>query len=319
MLRRRSLLTGAGALLNSACAAQTAAPRATLPPARPISLEAPVGAALRPLGGLRIDPAVLGFGGLSGLHLSEDLEVTAISDVARWMRARLVLEDGRPMGLANLRTGRLRDGAGQPLQRGFSGDAESLAGLPDGTWLVGFERWHRIRRYPTLDAAAQYLETPAELAEAPGNGGLESLAVLPDGRWLLIAEQWEAPDGGMRAWLGRPGAWTRLAYLPEAPMQPVDCAPLPGGGALVLERSFSVLGGFRGRLTRLTAAQISAAREGTLLVGETLLRLQPPLPTDNYEGVSAARIGGRTLVALVSDDNQTVLQQTLLLLFELAE
>ena len=319
-LRRRSLLLGAaGTLAGAACAAQG------LPPARPVTIAAPPGAKLEPLGGLVLDDAGLGFGGLSGLHLSADLQVTAVSDLARWMTARLVLrEDGRPAGLEGLRTGPLRDGAGRPLPRGYSGDSEALARLPDGTWLVGFERWHRIRAYRSLDGPGAYVEAPRGLERAPLNGGVESLAVLVDGRWLLIAELLAAPGGAppalpRQSWLGRPGDWLPLAYRPAEGMDAVDAAPLPDGGALVLERGFSVLGGFSGRVVRIPAAALARAREAAVLEGEELLRLDPPLPTDNFEGIAAARVGGRTVVAIVSDDNENPLQRTWLLFFTLAD
>jgi len=324
-MNRRGLLLAAPAVLAAGCGqAQLASPRASLPAARPLALPALPGGKLEPLGGLILDPAVLGFGGLSGLHLTDDLRLTAIADLGHWLTARLVLDAQlKPLGLAELRTGPLRDGAGAPLPRGFTGDAEGLARLPNGDWLVAFERWHRVRRYPRLDAPAHYMEMPAELAEAPGNGGLESLAVLPDGRWLMVAEGWNMPGQATRvrrAWLGGPRrGWTRLGYRPEEPMDPCDAHALPDGGVLVLERSFSVFGGFRGRLVRLSAQQLAAPAEGAVLEGEELLRLEPPLPTDNYEGVAAARHGGRSLVALVSDDNQNMLQRTLLLLFAVAD
>lgn len=313
-MRRRTLLLAAA--LPGCAAAQPAAL------ARPFALPPAPGARMHPLGGLEFDTAQLGFGGLSGLHIADDLTLSAIADVGRWLTARLVLgPDLRPLGVVALRSGHLRDGAGAPLPRGFAGDAESLARLPNGEWLVGFERWHRIRRYPTLDSPGRYVEAPPELRDAPGNGGLESLAVLADGTWLMIAEGWAAAEHNpaRRLWLGPPGGpWRRLAYAAERPMDPCDAAPLPDGGALVLERSFSFLGGFRGRLTRLTARQLREARDGQVLEGEEWLRLEPPLPTDNYEGVTLFRHQGRTLLALISDDNQTMLQRTLLLLFELS-
>jgi hypothetical protein len=61
------------------------------------------------------------------------------------------------------------------------------------------------------------------------------------------------------------------------------------------------------------------AATGSVLEGEEILRLDTPLPRDNYEGVSAFQFGGRTLVAVVSDDNENMLQRTLLLLFALAD
>lgn len=279
---------------------------------------------LRPLGGLLLDNVAIGFGGLSGLHLDAGLRLTAISDLGRFLTARLVLhEDGAPTSLAGLRTGRLRDGGGAPLPRGSAGDAESLARLPDGTWLVGFERWHRIRAYRRLDGPGAHVEAPPGIEEAPRNGGLESLAVLADGRWLAITERHgPAETPGLRhAWIGGPGAgpgrWAPIAYRPTAAeFDPADATPLPDGGALVLERRFSLFGGFRGRLVRVPAAALAAARAGGVIEGEELLRLGPPWPADNWEGVSAVRLAnGRTLVALVSDDNQSMLQQSMLLLF----
>ena len=313
---RRSFLAVAAAALV-ACSA-----RGGGPPARPIALETPPGSRLEALGGLVLDTSVIGFGGLSGLHLSDDLHVTAVSDLARWMRARLVLQpDGRPAGLEGLRTGRLRDGAGQPLPRGFSGDAEALARLPDGTWLVGFEHWHRIRAYADLDGPGAYVDAPRGLLRAPGNGGLEALAVDADGRWLLIAEQLAVPGQPTlrQGWHGRPGRWVPIAYRPAPGLDPVDAAPLHGGGMLVLERRFSLLGGFTGRVVRIPAEALGQAQAGAVLEGEELLRLSPPLPSDNFEGIGAARVSGRTLVALASDDNENPLQRSYLLLFSVAD
>lgn len=320
---RRALL--AALLAGPGCAAaQVASPRAAIPPARPLALPPlPGNPRLLPLGGLVLDNAVLGFGGLSGLVISDDLELTAVADVGRWVSARLLLDaEARPQGLGAVRTGWLRDGAGTPLPRGFAGDAEALARLPDGDWLVGFERWHRLRRYRDLNGPGGYVEAPPELAEMPGNGGLESVGVLADGHLLMLSEGWPpaGAEQARRAWLGPPGGpWRRFAYRPAAPMEPCDLAALPDGGVLVLERSFSVFGGFRGRLARLTGRQLREVPEGAVLEPEEWLRLEPPLPTDNYEGLAVFRHAGRTLVALVSDDNQNMLQRSLLLLFAVVD
>lgn len=319
---RRWLLAGlatSGCVRGGAGFAQGAAQGAT-PPARPLALEPlPAGGPLEALGGLVIEDQAMGFGGLSALHIGDDLRLTAISDVAHWMTARLVLQNGRPLGLAELRTGPLRDGAGQPLPRGHGGDAEALARLPDGTWLVGFERWHRIRAYRTLDGPGSFIEAPPGLELAPGNGGLESLAVLADGRWLAIAEQLRPPREPLlrQAWIGGPGRWRRFAYRPQDGFEPADAAPLPDGGALVLERSFSIFAGFGGRLVRLSADQLRTAGDGPVLEGEEILRLAAPLPRDNFEGVTVFSVGGRTLIGLVSDDNENMLQRSLLLVFAL--
>jgi hypothetical protein len=307
-LPRRAVLAAAALpLLAPGCAAAG--------PVAPMPLAVPPDTALRPLGALLLDREALGIAGLSGLHLSPDLRLSAVSDRGRWLTARLLLRDDRPIGLDEIRTGALRNGDGTPLRRGLRGDAEALARLPDGTWLIAYERWHRIRAHrPGLDAPGRYVDAPAELARAPANAGLEAMTVLPDGRILLIAEGMEAGPGLRRAWLGRPGAWTALAYRPAPGMDPVDATTLPDGDVLVLERSFSLLGGFGGRLVRLPQAALAGP---VLEPGAVLLRIEPPLPVDNYEGVAAARVGGRTLVALVSDDNEHMLQRSWLLLLAL--
>ena len=321
--RRRSLLAaGLASVAPAACVLGGPATPAPLVLARPLDIDPlPPGGPLTLLGGLELDDEALGFGGLSALHLDAGLRLTAVSDLAFWMTARLDLQGGRPVGLSDLWTGPLRDGSGRPLTRGYAGDAESLARLPDGTWLVGFERWHRIRAYRRLDGPGLYVDPPPGLQRASNNGGLESLAVLADGRWLALAETLPLAEGSdaTQAWLGGPGRWMSIGYRPGEGFYAADAAPLPDGGALVLERSFSIFGGFGGRLVRLAAADLRQARPGAVLQGQEILRIAAPLPVDNFEGVSAVRVGDRTLVALVSDDNQNFLQRTLLLLFTLNE
>ena len=212
----------------------------------------------------------------------------------------------------------MRDEAGRPLPRGFNADAEALARLPDGTWLVAFERRHRIRAYRRLDGPGAYVAPPPGLENAPANGGLESLAVLPDGRLFAIAETFAPPDRPelRHAWLGAPGRWVPLYWQPAPGFHPTDAAILPDGRALVLERRFSLLGGFAARLVLTAPAALPSAREGAVLRGEAILMLDDaPLPAENWEAVAVTRFQDQTLVALISDDNESILQRSLMLLF----
>lgn len=312
-LPRRAAL--AAALALTGCGEPQAADGAgTLLP--PVPLDGP----LRSLGGFEIDAVRLGAANLSGIQLDDDLTATMVDDRGRWAQARIELREGIAHRLVPLAAGPLRDGAGRPLPRGRSADAESIARLPDGTWLVGFERWHRIRAYRRLDGPGAYVEAPPSLDRAPPNGGLEALTPLADGRLLAITEELRPPGAPAlrQAWIGRPGRWTPLAWQPEPGFVPVDAAGLPDGGALVLERRFTWLSGFAARLVRVPAASLAAARDGAVLTGVQLLRLDGnPLPAENWEGVAAARHDGRVIVALVTDDNDSIAQRSLLLLFEL--
>lgn len=306
---RRAFLAALGATSAASAKAQNAAQPFALPDLPGL---------LRPLGGLVLAPDTLGGGGFSGVHLAPDLTLTLISDRGHWAEARLVLDGLTPIGLQPLRHGPLRDEAGQPLPRGFAADAEALARRPDGTWLVAFERRHRIRAYRRLDGPGLYVSAPPGLENAPPNGGLESLAVLPDGRFFAIAETFTPPDRPelRHAWLGVPGGWMPLYWQPAPGFHPTDAAILPDGRALVLERRFSLLGGFSARLVITAPDALRLAREGAVLRGETILMLNDaPLPSENWEAVAVTRFGDQTLVALISDDNESILQRSLLLLF----
>ena len=68
---------------------------------------------------------------------------------------------------------------------------------------------------------------------------------------------------------------------------------------------------------RRIAARI--LRPGATVDGEVLLEADLRYQIDNMENPVAARAGGETIIALVSDNNQNKLQRTLLLFFALAE
>ncbi len=308
MTTRRALL--AAALSRPGCA--IAQGRITSPLSLPDA--APAGP-LRLLGGLQIDRLALGFGGLSGAHLAPDLTLSLVSDVGRFATMRLDLDSAlRPRAMHLLRQGPLRDAAGRPLT-GHWRDAEALALLPDGSWLIAFERRHRIRRYQRLDGPSSDASTPPGLAAGPFNGGLESLTLLPDGRLLAMAEFLPGPaPGTSQAWIGGGSrSWQPFAYRPAEGMAPVDAAALPDGDVLVLERGFTILGGFTARLARIAGSALRGPPP--VVAGREMLRLEDPLPPENWEAVAVARVAGQTLVALVSDDNERGFQRSLFLLF----
>lgn len=270
---------------------------------------------LRFMGALDLRSDHRDFGGFSGLLLDPDLTLHAVGDRGSGLTARLELDEtGVLAGLAEARLFPLLGRSGRPLGRGAWADAEALARLPDGRLLIAFERHHRIMRHDALDRPGRPVPAPPELAAAPRNGGIEALTVLADGRVLAVAERLagSAPDT-VAAWIGPPDGrgWQRRDWRTDEDFVPVGAAALADGGALVLERRFGWLAGFASRIMRIEAAAFAAP----VLAGVEIVRLEPPLLTDNFEGIAVAPAARGLHVLLISDDNFSVLQRTLLLLF----
>jgi len=272
------------------------------------------------MGGLELRSPNSSFGGLSGLELLDDGErIVAVTDEGRWLTARLLRDaHGRLVGLDEAEMGALRDLSGLPLPDKSWGDAESLARLPDGRLVVSFERHHRMWAYPAgprgLSARPEALDSPPGLSGAPENGGLEALAVLADGNLVALTEEQPAGDG-VRGWWGRPGTWRPLELPVDGMPRPSGATRLPSGDLLLLERGFSLATGSVIRLVRLSADQV---RAGGPLTPDVVAELARPLTVDNFEGITATRdAAGRTIVLLLSDDNFSPAQRTLLLLFAL--
>lgn len=276
------------------------------------------------IGALRLESALAlsggGIGGLSGLSLSPDgTSFTAVSDDGMVWRGRL-RHDG---------AGRLADIADvhyQPLLPDSADagkqelDSEEIVADPAGGWLVSFERRHRIMHFSADFSAAAALPIPPGLPQAPANGGVEALAAWPDGGLLAIEEGGDDDVAERRAWLAvRPpqktADWRRLTWRRAPGFRPTAAAALPDGGMLALERRASLLSGVGARIVALSAAEIAA---GGVLEGRELARLERPFPVDNFEGMAAAfRRAGRVEIYILSDDNFSPLQNTLLLHFSL--
>ena len=267
------------------------------------------------------DPA---FGGYSALAVEGD-RFTLLSDGGNIVRFRMG-GDWRP---ADLTFASLPDGPG----RGWSKrdrDSESLAIDPvTHTAWVGFEYWNAIGRYRagrdgTPLVRFDGLAKPKAMTDWPDNGGPESMARLNDGRFVVIGEtaRPRSADGrklaGRRALLfaGDPVATrsTAFTYVPPAGFSPVDVAALPDGRLIVLNRAFAAPFAFS---NSIAVVDTRAIRAGAVVPGREIARLAAPLIHDNFEGVAVSREGDDTVIWMVSDDNETVLERTMLLKFRL--
>ncbi|NWG54011.1 MAG: esterase-like activity of phytase family protein [Hydrogenophilaceae bacterium] len=272
-------------------------------------------------GGVSMTADVPELGGLSGLYVGVDGRFLAVSDHASWIEARLVSDPrtAAPLRFENARVAGLRDENAERFYETGLGDAEALARLPDGRFAVSYERTQLIR-YHALDADGPFgrsVHGPA-LAEADDlepNAGLEALAYAGDGRLFVGAERGE---GGAMMWLAPVNADAAAAHVARL-RAPVGYGltgadRLPSGDFVLLQRFYAPVVGVRIRILRLDGEALARGE----VEAELLATLAPPLNLDNFESVSAIpTVDGGARLYLISDDNFSRTQRTLLYVFDL--
>ena len=283
-------------------------------------------------GGLVLSSPSADFGGWSGLVMAPDgHRLLAVSDVGSWMTADVGYAGTRPMRLERARIGPLLDSGGRHLDSKKEADAESVTlldgDLRRGTLLVGFERHHRIDRYPIRDGIVQPsdggLKLPAEAKRMPNNQGIEALAVLKGGRYagavVAFAERFTRGSGYHTGWLWIGGGEPQRFQLQDIEgFNITDAAALPGGGLIVLERFFRWTEGVKMRLRLIPAAEVAP---GVRTAGRILFQGESNYEIDNMEGLAVHKSpSGETVLTLISDDNfNHFLQRTVLLQFALVD
>lgn len=274
-------------------------------------------------GGLQLSGDHPRFGGFSGLWLSPDGgRLVAISDRAFWLTARIERRDGRLIGLSEPLLAPILGNSGRPLHRSRYYDTESLS-IVDGIAHIGVERTHDILRFDFgrhgVEARARIVPVPPQMKRLPRNRGIEALGLLTTGpvagALLAIAERSgdeDEPTVGFLIGGRQPG---RLSVRRHDGFDITDLAVLPDGDIVLLERWYRPLRGVGCRVRRIAARTI---RPGAMLDGEYLFDADLGQEIDNMEGIAVHRDQGRTILTLISDDNFSFIQRTLLLEFELA-
>ncbi len=268
-------------------------------------------------GAWRVDSGNFWFGGYSALLALDRTTLFAGADRGWTLRFAM------PGGAEPVR----ERGVFHPVTRNYAdkrlSDLESLTRDPTtGQIWGGFEWINAIARLD-LDGKEAKAIRPAAMRNWPDNTGAEGMVRLGDGRFLVSSEAISSrtADGDLHTLLVFPGdpvsgvRPTKLTMLTPQGYRPVDMAQLPDGRVMVLMRKthFLPLLHFTGRLAIYDPRTLSRDAPWQ---GRVLAKLQPPLPTDNYEGLAILPDGqgpGVTLW-LISDDNRMlVLQRTLLL------
>ena len=277
-------------------------------------------------GGLVLTSPYKDFGGLSALRVAADgARFIALSDKGHWFRGRILYEGIRPVGIAEAETAPVLGPDGQPVTARGWYDTEALA-EDGGTLYVGIERVHQILRFnygkDGLLARGQPIALPPGIRALPSNKGIEGLVFVPKGlplagTLIAVSERGLDKAGNITAFLiGGPSPGT-FTIRRSASFDISDAALLPGGDLLVLERKFSWTGGLSVRIRRIA---LGAVRPNALVDGPVLFEADLGYELDNMEGLSVHRsASGEVVLTLISDDNFSFLQRTLLLQFTLAE
>jgi len=278
--------------------------------------------ALQFRGGLVLNSGHPRFGGFSGLaRLNEGRDLVAVTDRGSWLTARVRSQGGRPAGLDDVEMAAILGASGRPLARSGLFDTESLC-IADGVAYVGIERRHEIVRFDWagegVEARARSVPVPPEIKRLPRNRGLEALGVVPagplKGALVAIAERSGKEDEPtLGAILGGPQPGLFKVARHDG-YDITDLAFLPSGDMLLLERWYQQLRGVGMRMRRIAGRDI---RPGALVDGPHLIEADLGYEIDNMEGLSVHLDQGRTVLTLISDDNFSFLQRTVLLEFEL--
>lgn len=290
--------------------------------------------ALEWLGGLQISDARGVIGGLSEIHTWDNgRRLLALADDGTWFTADLdTSDDGRPRDLKNAASANM-DIAGLTGRNKYDLDSEGLALRRRGDQIeaaVSFEAKARILVFsgasdPRGVAALTGRPLPgqpADIRTLRTSKGLEALAAAPAdhplGDALVAIAEWprrgESNIPGFIIGGTRPGPFH---VKRRDNFDPTSAAFLPGGDLLLLERRFHLLTGPGMRLRRIKATDL---RPGAVVDGDVLISANVTEAIDNMEGLAVDTAqDGATILTIVSDDNRSLMQRTLILRFKLLD
>lgn len=276
--------------------------------------------------GLVLTSPFRGFGGLSGLRLDKKGEqFIAVSDKGNWFTGRIAYRGKVMTGLSDVKSAPMLDSDGRKITARGWFDTESLA--RDGSALyVGLERVNQILRFDFskggVRSRGEVVPVPPEIGKLPFNKGLEALVFVPKGQPLAgtliaISERGLDPSGNILCFLiggPSPGQFTAKR---TGNFDISDAVLLPSGDLLLLERKFSLLEGVGIRIRRIPAKSIVP---DAVIDGPTIFEVDLGYEIDNMEGIDVhVADDGATVLTMVSDDNFSMIQRTLLLQFTLVE
>lgn len=274
--------------------------------------------------GLVLTSKFSGFGGLSGLRLDPKGEhFIAISDKGMWFTGNIVYRGDVMTGLADVEAAPMLGADGKPIAARGWYDTESIA-LDGSLVYIGIERVNQILRFDFSKGGTRSLgevvATPPGVRRLPNNKGLESLVMVPQGlplagTLIAISERGLDKDGNNLAFLVGGPTPGQFSIRRSKDFDISDAVLLPSGDLLILERKLSLWSGLAVRIRRLALKSVAP---GVTIDGPSIFEADLGYEIDNLEGLEAhTGADGATVLTMVSDDNFSMIQRTLLLQFKL--
>ncbi|MGA7805943.1 esterase-like activity of phytase family protein [Bradyrhizobium sp.] len=275
--------------------------------------------------GLVLTSSFAGFGGLSAIRVdAKGGRFISLSDRGSWFTGRIVYSGREMTALADVEAAPMLGADGRPITARGWFDSESLA--LDGSFAyVGLERVNQVLRFDisggVLGSRGEVVPMPPAVKKLPFNKGLEALVVVPKelplaGTLIAISERGLDARGNLIAFLVGGPSPGQFSVRRSDSFDISDAVLLPSGQLLVLERKFSLLAGLGIRIRRIA---LNTLAPGALVDGPPIFEADLGQEIDNMEGIDAhVSNAGETVLTLVSDDNFSLIQRTLLLQFTLA-
>jgi hypothetical protein len=350
LTRRRFLRSGTIGLSTIAVPLLARAQSATEPPPKPLppdeySVTAPVSIEVnaRPIAsfdrsdrtqvrfgsleyrsGLALTSRFPGFGGLSGLRLDAKGErFISFSDKGAWFTGRIVYQGREMTGLDDVEAAPMLGSDGKPITARGWFDSESIA--LDGRFVyIGLERVNQVLRFDFSKgftrSRGEVVPLPPAARKLPFNKGLEALVFVPKGlplagTLIAMSERGLDTNGNLIAFLVGGSTPGQFSVRRTNSFDVSDAVLLPSGELLLLERKFSLLDGVGIRIRRIALASVMP---GAVVDGPSIFDADLGDEIDNMEGIDAhVTPEGDTVLTMVSDDNFSMIQRTLLLQFTL--
>jgi hypothetical protein len=278
--------------------------------------------ALDYVAGFALDSTAPEWGGYSGMVMAADgNSLLAVSDVGYWLKLELKCDEaGKLTGVGAARLEPLLDEAGKPVAGKEWSDAEAITATADGHLVVAFERRHRLWRYASVDGVpsgpATAIAVPADVSALPENGGIEAMAAIGADGFVLIAESADAGETS-RLWIKAKelgDTWRSGTVERSDEFEPTDLSEQSTAYSLLLERRYSESEGPAARISVISPIATSEPK----FSAERLAVLRLPLSVDNFEAIGQRTTSnGETFIYVMSDDNQSDSQRTLLLQFRM--